>query len=168
MLFKDNQFKSNKLVHVCFYMLLCLNIILFICFIGILVSGCFDKDMPWYLTVILEAFVLIIFFIILIAMLAMRFKKLEIDEEKIVKTTILNKKKIIYYQASQLSILIEPTFSLNRGLKLTFFLEEKKIMAYDLIESVTSNENFQKRRATWAKDLSKIGCLIIDPTHCLG
>lgn len=167
MLFKDYQFESNKMMKVCFYILLCCNIILFIDIIGIIVAGCLDKETPWQVLVCIGVIVFSLFLLTFICMLAMRFKKLEITKEKIIKTTILNRKKIYEYQPNRLRIMAAPTIALNRGIKLTFFIDEKKLFAYDLVESVASYENFKKRRADWAKALNSIGCLILDPTHCL-
>lgn len=167
MLFIDNQFETNKIMKVCFYVLLCCTICLFVSTVYVIIIFITDKELPWWVSVLFGLLLFALLCLFLVCMLAMRFKKLEIDKEKIIKTTILNQKKIYFYQPSRLRIIVSPTYALNRGLKLTFFLDEKKIFAYDLVESVATSENFIARRKKWAEGLNKIGCLIVDPAHCL-
>lgn len=168
MLFEDYQFKTNKMVHICFYLLLCCNVSIFICFLGIIISlGFVEENMPWKFILIMAVIAFGILCIGILGMLAMRFKRLQIDEEKIIRTNIFNQKSVYPYQKEQLRIVVCPTFALNRGIKLSFYLNGELLFHYDLVESVATVQTIDNRRKAWGEGLASIGSAIEDDRHCL-
>ena len=163
--FIDNQYQTNKLFKIAYWVLFVLFIFISSCALFFIISSVITNDMEDYFIAV--PLFLVLDLVTLIVMFSLKNRKLIISTKDIKRFNLFGKCIVYEYTPKNLIIHVMFTHSMNRGIKLKFLISGKKIFSYDLVESLKSTKNLLEQRFYWGVSLKQLGCEIIDKNNYL-